>query len=79
MRAPFFVWGWDPLEGGDQMLYVPPDTGSVVTQHLGSGRIVVGDKSTENNSAPSLVHVVDPALLRVIPLLFCNTFRADSK
>ena len=54
-------------------IYSPPDTGSVVTQHLGSGCIVVGDKGAENNSAPSMICVLGPLLPRVIPLLLGNT------
>ena len=79
LSVPHVVWIGDPLDGGDQMLYSPPDTGSAVTLHLCSGCIVVGDKGAENNSAPSVICVLGPLLPPVIPLLLGKTVELTAR
>ncbi|CAJ1430490.1 unnamed protein product [Effrenium voratum] len=59
-----FRWHVQPVEGGEDVLYVQPEMGRVVTQRLGSGRVLAVDGRIENNTAASVIHVSQPASLR---------------
>lgn len=52
------------LPGGRDVLHVHPELGRVVTQRLGSGRVLAVDSRISNHSAQALLHVVDPVALR---------------
>ncbi|CAE7203349.1 Nup210l [Symbiodinium natans] len=73
LPVPHFSWQTQAVEGmsdpassvpGLEVLYVQPQLGRVVTQRIGSGRVLAVDSRIENNSAASIVHVSDPASLR---------------
>ncbi|CAE7558007.1 unnamed protein product [Symbiodinium sp. CCMP2592] len=68
LPVPHFSFHVQAVEGGPDILYVQPQMGRVVTQRLGSGRVLAVDSRIENNTAASIVHVADPAVLRFATL-----------
>eukprot|EP00434_Breviolum_minutum_P035844 symbB.v1.2.031743.t1/scaffold3487.1/size55659/6 len=64
LPVPHFRWHAQAIEGGEGVVFVESELGRVVTQRLGSGRVLAVDSRIENNTAATVIYVTNPVTLR---------------
>lgn len=64
VQLPVPHFHWHAQTEGEGVLFVEPEMGRVVTQRLGSGRVLAVDSRIENNTAATVIYVTNPVTLR---------------